>query len=261
MPPASIAFHWFSHAATHAGLVRSNNEDAVLERPDVGLWAVADGMGGHSDGALASRALVERLARVDRPERLSEYVTAVESAVLEVNAHLRLLGHRAIQRTIGSTLAVLLLHGGHAVCMWAGDSRVYRLRGPTLDQLSQDHALVEDLVERGFLDRAKAQNHPQSNLVTRAVGASDDLKLDLDIFELSAGDVFLLCSDGLDKEASPGELAEVMMGRGRSTEPRATCLDLIALALERGGRDNVSVIAIQVEVPGQAPAGQEDHAG
>lgn len=239
------AFSWTSHARTDPGLVRGHNEDAFLERPEAGLWAVADGMGGHSAGDVASRAIVERLAGITPPDSLSQYVTVVESALLEVNARLRELGQRPVKRTVGSTVVALLIRGSHAVALWAGDSRIYRYRNGELIQVSQDHAFVEDLIERGYIDRENAAAHPQSNLVTRAVGAVDDLKLDVEIVELRDGDVFILCSDGLDKEVSEEDIAAVIAQA--SPGDAAPLSDaLVDLALSRGARDNVTVASVIV---------------
>ena len=125
-------------------------------------------------------------------------------------SELREYAAREENHTIGSTVAALLARGRHGVCLWAGDSRLYRFRDGALEQITQDHALVEELVERGVLTRDQAVDHPHGNLVTRAVGAADRLFVDVEIFELREGDVFLLCSDGLEKELSEDEIAEVL---------------------------------------------------
>jgi protein phosphatase len=246
---SNAPFAWTSNARSDPGLVREANEDACLDRPDLGLWAVADGMGGHSAGDVAANAIVERLGRIASPSSLSGLVTNVELAVLEVNARLRELGRRPVQRTIGSTVAILAAYESHGVCVWAGDSRIYRYRQGALEQLTQDHALVEDLIEQGYLQRADAALHPQSNLVTRAVGATEDLRLDLEIVELADQDVFVLCSDGLDKEVSDEDIAAALANGSRSSEW------LVELALERGGRDNVTVVLVEVRAAADgAPA-------
>ena len=240
------SYTWLSASRTDPGLVRKENEDAVLERPEAELWAVADGMGGHTAGHVASRAIVDRLAELPANPVLSRFVTDVETALLGVNVHLRNLGKTSVSSTIGSTVVALMLHGNHGVCMWAGDSRAYRLRDGELIQLTQDHALVEELIESGYLDRDQASLHPQANLITRAVGAHETLKLDLEIFELHDGDMFILCSDGLDKEVSKADIAEVANEclRGRIAAPAAEAL--VGLALARGARDNVTVSSVTI---------------
>ena len=129
------------------------------------------------------------------------------------------------------------------MCLWAGDSRIYRCRDGGIEQITQDHALVEELVERGVLTREQAVGHPQGNLVTRAVGAADQLCLDLEIVELRDGDTFVLCSDGLDKEMTPEEIAEVV---ARDND-RPVSEVLVDIALSRGSRDNITVIVVDIE--------------
>lgn len=222
-------------------MVRQHNEDACLDRPDLGLWVVADGMGGHSAGDVASEMIVGRLGALEPGERLSHFVEQVEAELETVNSELRRLAATREAATIGSTVAALLARDDHAVCLWAGDSRIYRLRDGTLDQVTQDHALVADLVDRGVLTAEQAANHPQSNLVTRAVGAGELLKLDLEIMRLKDGDCFVLCSDGLDKEVRNEEIRRLCMSG--AADPADA---LVELALSRGSRDNVTVVVVQV---------------
>jgi len=241
------AVHWSSSSRTDVGMVRQHNEDACLDRPEAGLWAVADGMGGHSAGDVASAMIVQRLQALDPAQPLSRLVEQAEAILEAVNAELLQLASTREAATIGSTVVALIAHGAHAVCLWAGDSRAYRLRDGVLEQVTQDHALVADLVDRGVLSAEQAANHPQSNLVTRAVGAADTLKLDLEIMRLRPGDRFILCSDGLDKELRHDEIREVLARGGGAGAADA----LVELALSRGSRDNVTVVAVQID--GEAP--------
>ena len=240
-------FNWVSSSCTDVGMVRQINEDACLELPELGLWVVADGMGGHSAGDVASSMIVDTLGEQAAPTSLSEFVTRVEETLLEVNTRLRDIAAKKETSTVGSTVAALITYGAHGVCLWAGDSRVYRLRDLRLERVSQDHALVEELVERGVLTREQAATHPQANLVTRAVGATDVLYVDMEIFELRHGDVFVLCSDGLDKEVEEDEIAEVLMREN----DQSLSDTLVDLALSRGSRDNVTVIAVEIQAPGR----------
>ena len=235
-----------STSRSDVGMVRQHNEDACLDRPDLGLWVVADGMGGHSAGDVASQMIVERLEALNTAPELARFVEQVETALEAVNQELRLLAASKAASTIGSTVVALLARDAHAVCVWAGDSRAYRVRGGRLLQITQDHALVADLVERGVLTAEQAQNHPQSNLVTRAVGAGDVLKLDYEIVALRPGDRFILCSDGLDKEVSDDELLEAASRQG-DPSPASS---LVELALSRGSRDNVTVIVVDIHGDG-----------
>ena len=243
-PPS---YAWRSFARTDPGRVRENNEDAFLERSDIGLWVVADGMGGHSAGDVASETIVTRLANLEAPPTLSSFVAAVEDCLLDVNHELRKMASHAQSGTIGSTVVTLLAKESFCVCVWAGDSRIYRCREGKLEMLTRDHALLEELVERGLLTRKDASRHPHSHLITRAVGAADGLCLDLEIYELQHGDRFLLCSDGLDKEVEDGEIAHVMC-----TSPASRiCAELMAMALARGARDNITLVAVEVFDPAQ----------
>lgn len=238
---------WTSAAHSHVGKVRKINEDACLERPHLGtggLWAVADGMGGHAAGDVASRAVVEALRRIPAPEGgETEFVTAVEQALEQVNAALREQATRQYQRrTIGSTVVVLLTHGEQGFCLWAGDSRIYRLRDGRLQQMTRDHSHVQELVERGLIESAEARHHPMANVITRAVGSQDTLQLDRVRFELAAGDVFLLCSDGLSKLLDDDEI-ERQLG---SSNSRNAVQGLIQTALERGADDNVTTVVVSI---------------
>jgi protein phosphatase/serine/threonine-protein phosphatase Stp1 len=226
-----------SAGATHAGAVRKRNEDAFVELPESGLWAVADGAGGHGAGDVASAAIADALAGI--PPHLG-------AAELLAQVRLRLAGvHAALQahpgpggRTPASTVVALLARSGHFALLWAGDSRGYLLRAGALTRLTRDHSLVQELVDAGALSEAEAERHPQANVITRAVGAPGELVLDKVSGPLHAGDVFLLCSDGLFKEIAEAEIA-ALLGAGQGPEA------LLAEALRRGARDNVTAVAVR----------------
>lgn len=236
-------FGWTSSACTDVGAMRELNEDAYLERLDLGLWLVADGMGGHFAGDIASQMVVSAMDGLGPPESLSKFVESVEHRLIETNTRLRDYAEREKAHTIGSTVVALLIHGGHAVCLWAGDSRLYRYRDANVEQISQDHALVEELVERGIITPEQAIDHPHGNLVTRAVGAADQLFLDVDIIPIQAGDLFVLCSDGLEREIAEEEIPALVEQRGTS---RLAHL-LLERALAYGARDNVTVITVAID--------------
>lgn len=237
---------WTSSACTDVGAVRELNEDAYLERPDLGLWLVADGMGGHFAGDVASQMVVSAMQELEAPRSLSDFVDAVERRLIETNQRLRDYAEREQTHTIGSTVIALLIRGRHGVCLWAGDSRMYRYRDGQLEQVSQDHALVEELVERGVLTPEQAVDHPHGNLVTRAVGAADKLLLDVEIIPLQEGDLFILCSDGLEREVAEEEMSRVLDDWDASRLSR----DMLERALAYGARDNVTVITVGID--GQA---------
>ena len=240
----SNAYKWTSTGITHVGMVRQLNEDQVLDMPEIGLWVVADGMGGHEAGEVASNMIVDRLKTLTSSERVSDSVNQVEDILLEVNDTLIEMATKdGEEKTIGSTVVALIAHKNHCVCIWAGDSRAYRFRDGMLKQISQDHSHVEELIEQGVIDRSEAATHPAANVITRAVGAHDVLYLDVEIQEIVAGDRYLLSSDGLDKEVTEEEMAK-HLAEGDTNE---ACNNLINLTLERGSRDNVTVIVIDFE--------------
>ncbi len=234
-------FVWISSALTDVGKVRKLNEDSVLDRGKHGLWAVADGMGGHSAGDLASQLIVNSLDKLEPSTELPEFVDRVEEAVMSVNERLFQVAN-AHDQTSGSTVVVLLACDRFAVVMWAGDSRLYRLRDGELEQMMTDHTQIEMYIEKGLLDRSEAEGHPSGNMVTRAVGVTDHLLLEMDMFELEDGDRFLLCSDGLDKHVKDPEI-EAHLSDG---DPDAIARALVDLTLERGAMDNVTVCVVEM---------------
>lgn len=241
--PDQGKYCWTSNACTDVGAVRELNEDAYLERPDLGLWLVADGMGGHFAGDVASQMVVSAMDGLEPSRSLSAFVESVERRLVETNTRLREYAEREETHTIGSTVVALLIHGEHAVCLWAGDSRMYRYRDAKLEQISQDHALVEELVERGVLTPEQAIDHPHGNLVTRAVGAGGQLFLDVEIIALRAGDLFVLCSDGLEKEIAETEISSMVEKSGAGPLSRL----LLERALAFGARDNVTVMTVAID--------------
>jgi serine/threonine protein phosphatase PrpC len=224
---------------THVGCRRRMNEDAVLSRPELGVWAVADGMGGHEAGDVASALVVERLAALAPGLALPQRTAAAGRALEGVNdALMQLAGGR---RTIGSTVVAVLADEGAFACLWAGDSRVYRVRGGALQRLTRDHSLVQELVDLGEIRAEEAEGHPNANVITRAVGVGETLKLDLVEGDVRPGDVFLLASDGLTRLVSDEELT-----LGLQAEPLEAVADqFLDTCLERGAPDNVSLVIVR----------------
>ncbi len=228
-----------SEAATHPGTRRSGNEDAFIDCPAVGLWAVADGAGGHGAGDVASAAAIAALQ--DLPPALSaaEMLAQVRLRITAVHAELqRQAACAGPGRIIATTLVVLLARGAHFACLWAGDSRIYLLRDGAFTRLTRDHSLVQDLVDQGLLPEAEAEAHPQANVITRAVGGAGVLELDKTSARLAPGDLFLLCSDGLFKAVPEAEIGR-MLADGFGAEV------LIQAALANGARDNVTAIVVR----------------
>jgi serine/threonine protein phosphatase PrpC len=235
-------FAFTSAGASHVGRVRTINEDAWAALPERGIWAVADGMGGHSRGDVAARMVVDALTALPPAEDARTLRRSVEEAIHAVNAQLR--RHNAAGEISGATVVVLLAHGRHFAILWAGDSRAYRNGGAGLTCLTRDHSLVQELIDRGELSAQEARHHPLGNRITRAVGAAADLVLDAVQGELVPGDVFVLCSDGLTKHLDDVEIAAAIDGappaRGAST--------LIERTLERGASDNVTAVVVAIGV-------------
>lgn len=227
-------------AQTHVGLVRRANEDSFCARPEDGLWAVADGMGGHAHGDWASKALADALAEVDLPEDFEQACQTIADAVHAANAEIWQEAERRGQQ-MGSTVAVLFVRGRRFAVLWVGDSRVYLARNDELHRLTRDHTQVQEMVDRGLLQPEEAASHPRGHVLARAVGVGEVLEIDGIIDEVEPGDLFLLCSDGLTGPVGDDELAGMLNGG----ETRPTLERLIALTLERGAPDNVTAILVR----------------
>lgn len=227
-----------SHAATHPGAVRPRNEDALLDRPDLGLWVVADGAGGHGAGDVASAAIIAAMQTIPPGLSAAELLAQVRLKLAGVHLHLQEeAARRGPGRIVASTVAVMLARGEHFAMLWAGDSRGYLLRDGQLTRVTRDHSLVQELVDQGALREEDAESHPQANVITRAIGASGELELDKVSGRILEGDRYLLCTDGLFKTMAEHEIA-AMLSAG---------LDAAAIvtdAVGRGARDNVSAIGV-----------------
>ncbi|PWV64794.1 PP2C family protein-serine/threonine phosphatase [Plasticicumulans acidivorans] len=238
--PADLSVE--SAARTHVGLVRKINEDAILELPAHGLWAVADGMGGHAAGDYASQSVVEALKRILPPEGIVDFARAVQHTLQTVNDQLLEEAGKRSRGTIGATVVVLLAADDGLACLWAGDSRLYQLRRGQIGAVSRDHSYVQELLDAGAITPAQAEHHPMGNVVTRAVGAHEQLLLEARPVRVEAGDTLLLCSDGLTKTMSDEEIGALLAAPNIHEAAEA----LVDLALQRGGPDNISVVIVRV---------------
>ncbi|MBU6396583.1 MAG: serine/threonine-protein phosphatase [Rhodospirillales bacterium] len=233
-----------SWALTDVGAVRKHNEDNMLARPDIGLWVVADGAGGHDSGEVASGMIVEALSRLPATLGAGELLSGIRLTVSGVHAALREeAAKRGGNSMIASTFVGLMIRDKHFACLWAGDSRAYLLRHGQLQQITRDHSLVQELVDAGTLRPEDAERHPHANVITRAVGADDEtLELDKVIGQIQPGDRFLLCSDGLSKTLSEQEI-QGLLGVPDGVPPTEL---LIAAALARRVNDNVTAVVVEV---------------
>lgn len=225
---------------TNQGNVRDHNEDAILDHPDVGLWGVADGMGGHRGGDIASGMIVDSLKQTPRPQSFSGFVDDVDDRIRAVNDTLYTKALNGEQSVSGSTVAVLLAWGRYCLTAWAGDSRVYRFRDGALKQISRDHSEAQELLDGGTIAPDANDARLNSNIITRAVGGLDDLTLDLELRELREKDRFLICSDGLYREVSEADIIKHLA----KPEPKQACEGLIQQALSGPCSDNVSVVVV-----------------
>jgi len=236
--PTRTAFTWRSSSATSTGNVRSHNEDALLDRPDVGLWVVADGMGGHNAGEVASNMIVQSLSGLTRRASPSAQLDEVEDRLREVNRELYQASLDSQAGMSGSTIVALLALERYCLSIWAGDSRVYRSRDGSVEQVTRDHSEAQEMRDGGMGDSPEALT---SNVITRAVGGSEELFLDIELRELRNHDRYLLCSDGLYRELSDADMAHHLTGN----DPEGACKALMRQALSGACSDNVSVIVVQ----------------
>jgi len=241
-------------AATHVGKVRQQNEDNYLVATRLGLWAVADGMGGHAAGDIASRVVVEELAAIAVPATASELLASCERHIVSANSRLKKLDDER-GSVIGTTVAVLLIFDGHYAAVWSGDSRIYRVRKRRIEQISVDHTEVQELISEGKLTAEEARAWPRRNVITRAIGVSDDPELEIKGSALEPGDTFVICSDGLTAHVEDKEI----LALASAHRPQQACDLLVALTLDRGASDNVTVVAVRFD-PAAAAAVRPDPA-
>jgi protein phosphatase len=261
-PPTSARWRTNAAAYSHVGRVRKENQDAYGVFTDLGVFVVADGLGGHKAGEVASRMAVDTL-RATLESIADEDLTPVTDphgstsiggrrlviAVEEANRRIREAGNDPAHAGMGSTVAAVLFddeHGVVAVCH-VGDSRVFRVRGDTVEQLTEDHTVVQQWVREGRMAAEDAQNSPHRHMITQALGTQDPVRPGLRLEHPQPGDVFVLTSDGIHDLVRPDEIGRVV------TETRGdlqrTCTRLVDLANERGGRDNSTAVAVRCDPP------------
>lgn len=235
------AMQYTAASYSHTGMVRRVNEDACLELTLDGLWAVADGMGGHAAGDYVSSLTVDSLRRLPPCQGLDERSQAVREILGQVNAAVRQETQRRGVAMMGSTVVVMTVSEDQGVGLWAGDSRLYRLRGGCIERLSHDHSYVQELQDSGLLNEAEAREHPRGNIITRAIGVQERLELQAVQIKVEPGDTYLLCSDGLTKTAEDSEIGDVLA----HPDPYQVVRSLVHLGLTRGAPDNITAIVVK----------------
>ncbi|MCE5313710.1 MAG: Stp1/IreP family PP2C-type Ser/Thr phosphatase [Armatimonadota bacterium] len=239
-------------AKTDLGRVRENNEDKFEffqpDDPDVlarkgSFYAVADGMGGHSAGQIASELALKTAIKAYYSDSSPIVEESLRASLQQANALIFDTARAVVERAgMGTTMTALIIRGEEAFIAQVGDSRCYRLRDGKISQLTQDHSWVNEQVKRGGLSQEEAETSPFRNVITRSLGNAPNVEVDIYREELEVSDKFLLCSDGLSGEVKPGDMADAM----KNNSPSQAAQDLVELALERGGRDNVTVLILSI---------------
>ena len=234
---------WISAQATDVGAKRKINEDNMLSRPEIGLWVVADGMGGHAAGDVASQSVVAAMTQLKASTDLADFVDAIEDKLLLVNHQLRKHGQEALGgRTLGTTVVSLFFTDTMGACIWAGDSRAYLFRDGDLSRISHDHSAVQEMIDAGVITHEQAAYHPHRNVITRAVGGSENLYPEVRVFTVKAGDWYILCSDGFYNELTEETIASHLI----QESPEKSVQILMEKALAKGALDNVTLIVIKI---------------
>ncbi len=233
---------------TSQGKVRTSNEDSYLVNAETGLSLVADGMGGHAAGEIASQLTASTVNDWVR-EHATPDVKAAEMlrlAALEANSRVfEAQRHDRALAGMGSTLTALLFQGEQYCIAHVGDSRAYLLRNGALEQLTADHSFVWHLYENGVLSKPDLAKHPQKNLITRSIGSHRQVDIDIEEGEGHVGDVYLICCDGLTDEVSEDDIREVLSDARRTPQEMADYL--VDAANQAGGRDNITVVVVRLE--------------
>jgi protein phosphatase len=235
---------------THIGNIRNNNEDAYFIHPQNTLIAVADGMGGHKAGEIASGIAIEAIASLAELDQDSEFQPAEVfcKAFSEANRRIWERAHEnEACKGMGTTLTSAWIFDSLAYVAHVGDSRAYHLNHGRIRQVTRDHTLVEELIKNGSIDRESAMRHPQKNVLMKAVGADDSVVPDILEIEIHEGDVLLLCSDGLTHYLDE---SEICLSLTHTSSLEDSLAEMTELALERGGSDNITVVAVRIEENG-----------
>jgi len=248
----------YSFGITDVGLKRTHNEDNFFRSDELGLYLIADGMGGHAAGEVASSKAIEAIVQFAErhsadsgitwpfgfDQRLTPSANALVSGIRMANQSLFTAQQdRSELSGMGTTIATLQVDGDQATLAHVGDSRVYRLRGDEMELLTSDHSWVNEQLQKNIITAEEARNHRYKNVITRALGNRIDLEIDIRIEDVLEGDRFLLCSDGLSGMVEDDQLRDVFVGAG--DDLRAAANKMVAMADEAGGHDNISVVLVR----------------
>lgn len=243
---------------TDVGMKRTNNEDNFLINDELSLFVVCDGMGGHVGGEYASAIAVNTVEEVlgaleSHPDAVPviEEDSPVERVREKLRYSIRLAGKRIHEKAsvapeyhgMGTTVLVLLVEMNNAFLAHVGDSRAYMLRDGRIEQVTEDHSLVNEKVKAGVLTAEEAKNHRHRNIITRSLGYTREVEIDTQVRALRRGDRFVLCSDGLSNYVAAAEMGEVL----QELEPQGAARRLVELACERGGDDNVTAVVVRID--------------
>lgn len=234
------------------GLVRQNNEDVWAQLPQIGFFALADGMGGHQAGEIAAREAVDILSRIvekkiaAKKDQLSliELKELLFRAIVNVNAIVYKMSRAKVDcRGMGTTLCCLLYHPEGVVIAHVGDSRIYRLRHQKLLQLTKDHSLLRELIDHGQINEQQATDFLYKNIITKAIGTEPKVEPSVDAEELEEGDIYLMCSDGLSDLLTTNDIESILLSFPSIDQATEV---LVATANQRGGRDNITVVLVKI---------------
>lgn len=254
MLPFTVKYKITSYGATDIGLVRQNNEDVWAQLPKLKFFILADGMGGHQAGEVAANETVKALCKIFKkqlnlPETsevsMQDMISLLKRAIIFVNTHIYKMGRSEPElKGMGTTLCCQLFQDEHLIYAHVGDSRIYRFRDDKLEQLTKDHSLVSDLVDHGQMSDTQATRSSFKNIITKAIGTEPRVDPSVSCTPLIAGDLFLMCSDGLSDVVEAAEIERIL---SETQDVHTAAEHLIAIANMRGGRDNITVVLTRVE--------------
>ncbi|MCX2722923.1 PP2C family protein-serine/threonine phosphatase [Roseibium salinum] len=240
---AQEAFRGHAVGVTHVGRVREENQDAYYVDEGKGVFAVMDGAGGMNGGAIASGLVKQSLTTITQPRSAEDLLEQFESRVIVAKDRIENAAEKAGGGAMGTTIAALLTYGTNFACVWAGDSRVYRLRNGHLEQLTTDHTEAQELIDQNVLTAEEARSFARRHVITRAIGSGLELELEMVSGNLRPGDRFLLCSDGLTGHLDDTVIGTFLMNGAQN----ATAQSLLNGALDGGGTDNVTVVLVDID--------------